>query len=474
MIAGEKDDKGLVLKIAADGTTIWDKKYSSGGYNENFNDIVETNDNCFVITGYYGTSWTTRDILCIKISQSGDTIWSKKIAIGTYSVGLSVQQTADSGFIIGGLKSQNGTPSSLMVVIKLDKNGTFSWAKTFSADIDINFIFSIKQTPDGGYIANGSIQNFSPGESTAILIKFTANGTVSWAFKPTVLSTNGSYAGDVIIKNDGLFFDINTITYGTLFFKTNFSGNVLWCKSYPQTFLPQSFEMPQPTLTSASDGGYLIMSGFYGSSYVLKIDSAGYPIWTQQMLLIAADIAESGDHGIMALGNGPVMGVIMADILNPQIGIIKMDSVGNSIGCVFGGSPYYSDFTLELTPVTLTTGNDGTETILHPSITDASLTTVDQCITVTGKVQEKNNELNLLSVVPNPNKGKFQITGSDALFSGIKKIEIYNTMGEKIYESYNVIIAGKSIDLSSSPSGIYFLQIETEGKLFSRKFIIEQ
>ncbi|MBI3502156.1 MAG: T9SS type A sorting domain-containing protein, partial [Bacteroidetes bacterium] len=61
---------------------------------------------------------------------------------------------------------------------------------------------------------------------------------------------------------------------------------------------------------------------------------------------------------------------------------------------------------------------------------------------------------------PNPTSGQFQIqVGNGQLAAGNEyKIEIYNVLGEKVTRS--VIPSGArnlTIDISSQPSGIYFL-----------------
>jgi hypothetical protein len=102
-----------------------------------------------------------------------------------------------------------------------------------------------------------------------------------------------------------------------------------------------------------------------------------------------------------------------------------------------------------------------------------------------------------LRVFPNPTSGKIQVGSWSALGGAVGKgykIEIYNVFGEKVYSSQlataspsfgrwsvgsgqlsNTTNNGQlstNIDLSSQPSGIYFLKLKTEKGIFVRKIII--
>ncbi|HTB06000.1 MAG TPA: T9SS type A sorting domain-containing protein [Bacteroidia bacterium] len=74
---------------------------------------------------------------------------------------------------------------------------------------------------------------------------------------------------------------------------------------------------------------------------------------------------------------------------------------------------------------------------------------------------------------PNPNNGKFTIQLSEVY--GKPTIEIYNVLGEKVYQQFSIPNSQFSIDLTNQPAGIYFYRVITEsGSLISSgKVIIE-
>lgn len=81
------------------------------------------------------------------------------------------------------------------------------------------------------------------------------------------------------------------------------------------------------------------------------------------------------------------------------------------------------------------------------------------------------NEFNIdnyFSVYPNPTAGAFTITTDEAT---IKNIEVINVLGEKV-QGLNVFTHTGTIDLSSQPDGIYFVRVNTEKEMLSRKVVV--
>ena len=78
---------------------------------------------------------------------------------------------------------------------------------------------------------------------------------------------------------------------------------------------------------------------------------------------------------------------------------------------------------------------------------------------------ENSSENNFL-IYPNPSNGIFFI---DSKFENAK-VEIYNSMGEKVFSSSHM---PNSIDISANAKGVYFVKINLEGKIYSRRVIVE-
>ena len=73
------------------------------------------------------------------------------------------------------------------------------------------------------------------------------------------------------------------------------------------------------------------------------------------------------------------------------------------------------------------------------------------------------------TIYPNPNNGKFIISNNG---NNIKEVEIYNVLGEHIYQSL-VNNQSSEIDLSAQTKGIYFVKVKTEKGIVVKKFVKE-
>jgi len=88
-------------------------------------------------------------------------------------------------------------------------------------------------------------------------------------------------------------------------------------------------------------------------------------------------------------------------------------------------------------------------------------------------IHEKDNNTRILSLYPNPTNGNITLdAGSGLLQNG--KVEIYNLLGDKVYET---LFSDKSsqllIDLSNVSGGVYFLKLKTEKETIVKKFVKE-
>ncbi len=199
----------FLLKTHPDGSLQWLRSYGNSDMEEEGHMVQETTDGGYIITGMsdcnYMTDWG--QIWLIKTDASGTLVWDNKfegttghMRVGLKNYGNSVQQTDDSGFIIGGVMNYQAC------LLKTDENGNETWRKTpFLNDISL-FCHSAKQTTDGGYIAtgNGFIKTDSSGNeewNVTIPTPFTSGQQTSDGGYVIAGSSNGYYNGDVwVIK----------------------------------------------------------------------------------------------------------------------------------------------------------------------------------------------------------------------------------------------------------------------------------
>ncbi len=105
-------------------------------------------------------------------------------------------------------------------------------------------------------------------------------------------------------------------------------------------------------------------------------------------------------------------------------------------------------------------------------VTQSSCSDTSSCYNVSSTGIANSFSDNGIIIYPNPSSGKFQVQSSKLQVSSL---EVYNVLGEKVYQVGNLQISSSSnfqIDLSKEPVGIYFIQMLTEGNVYTRKIMI--
>jgi PKD repeat protein len=97
------------------------------------------------------------------------------------------------------------------------------------------------------------------------------------------------------------------------------------------------------------------------------------------------------------------------------------------------------------------------------------LVVVDECTAISEKVNGVE-----LSVLPNPTSGKFVVNMASATAKDVK-VRVINNLGKVVVDNVNINVFGSTqqqIDLSAFAKGIYFVQIESDGKTFNKKILV--
>jgi hypothetical protein len=87
----------------------------------------------------------------------------------------------------------------------------------------------------------------------------------------------------------------------------------------------------------------------------------------------------------------------------------------------------------------------------------------------TSPVNVKNYSTNRVSIYPNPTSGRLIIN----LEKGISSIAIKNNLGQNLFKNYPNSKDKLELDISTYPSGIYFLHLKFEDEVIIKKVIKE-
>jgi hypothetical protein len=473
LVAGYCDNKPYAMMLDPQGNILWANSYGSD--NGNIFSIAPTNDGDFILAGNMTPSGSTQDdILLIRITPGGDTVWSKTADLGFIDKAMFVMQTSDNGFLLTGYSRNSAVPHYKSFVMRLDSTVSLSWVKTFYTGSYYNYLYSAAENQDGSFLLAGSAGNGNLISGGALLMKLTSSGDVIWSKKQGVTFPNSSSGNDLKIFPDGIIWYLTDTNSQMALLKTDLSGNFLWCKSYDVTGA-YSADLPSAKLHITPDGGFIFVNGsinlYYPMGTMVKVDSDGNGTWSKNIYLISADVVRSDDNGYVVAGNGPLMGVDMSQPQTPQVGLIKFDSAGNTLGCADNMTIYTTSQTLPLNTVSLTTGTAGVITAYHPLVTAVSLGTDSSCVAVIGVVAEQRDACPLI-VIPNPSDGIFRLDLHSTENERISSIRIFNRMGSQVFESDTRENQELAFNLEFLPTGIYEILAFAGSHSYARKMMI--
>ncbi|MEP7168761.1 MAG: T9SS type A sorting domain-containing protein [Bacteroidota bacterium] len=279
----------------------WDKRF--GGTDLDYlTCFQQTKDGGYILGGLSASaisgdktqaSWGGSDYWILKTDSIGNKQWDKDLGGTNYDNLYSLQQTADGGYIIGGLsasgisgdKSQDNWDASQNTVdywiVKTDSIGNKQWDKDFGGISNDSFI-EIQQTSDGGYILGGSSQSGISGD-----------------------------------KSQNVWGGAGDVDYWIV--KTDSQGNKLWDKDFGGTNYDQLYSLQQ-----TYDGGYILggysfsdisgdktqdnwdASGNTPDYWILKTDSLGNKQWDKDLGGTNADylysMQQTSDNGYILGG----------------------------------------------------------------------------------------------------------------------------------------------------------------------------
>jgi hypothetical protein len=175
-----------LIKVNDQGDTLWTRNYggTTGGSGLA---VLENSDNDIILTGSYSYSGGTyfySDVHLIKTNSVGDLVWDKKI--WTTGVGLSVQETSEQGYIVAAKSrlDQTGNTGNLFL-IKTNSFGDTLWTRKYLSNKD-GVAYSVKQTSDEGFIFTGFVQTEVFNTDVTIVKTKPDTGTVNVQEHPNI------------------------------------------------------------------------------------------------------------------------------------------------------------------------------------------------------------------------------------------------------------------------------------------------
>jgi hypothetical protein len=274
------------IRTNPSGDTLWTRTYGTTSGGDYGRSVQQTQDGGFIIAGLrdsFGIGpW---DVFLVKTNDLGDTLWTKTYGGSSDEEGHSIQQTTDGGYIIVGYTGSFGAGSNDVYLIKTDSTGDSLWTRTYGG-IYNDVGLSVQQTSDGGYILGGYTGSFGVGSVDAYLIKTNSVGDTLWTrnFGGTGWEQGWSVQQTL---DGGYILGGYTGSFGAggrdvWILKTDYLGDTLWTRTYGGANNDDGFSVQQ-----TSDGGYIIsgVTRSFGAglpdAWLLRTNSWGDTLWTR-------------------------------------------------------------------------------------------------------------------------------------------------------------------------------------------------
>jgi len=505
-----------------------------GNFNDGLSSALQTADGGYMLGGYSFSDISGdktensnggADYWIVKTDATGNIQWQNTIGGSNEDRLLTIQQTTDGGYILGGYslsnisgdKTENSNGGADYWIVKTDAIGNIQWQNTIGGS-STDELRSIQQTTDGGYILGGNSSSNISGDKTENsnggpdywIVKTDGAGTIQW--QNTIGGNNLDYLYSLQQTTDGGYIlggysnsnisgDKTENAWNSSFdywiVKTDAMGNIQWQNTIGGTSIDRMYSIQQ-----TADGGFILggnsssnISGdktenniggtAFDDYWIIKTDAAGTIQWQNTIGGFGTDrmfsIQQTADGGYILGGNSS--SGIGGDKTENSIGlddywIIKTDPTGNiQWQNTIGGSQteYLSSIQQTADEGYILGGHSdsnisGDKTENTNGVGDYWIVKIAPD-TATG-IADLEFTIEDFKVYPNPFSDKIIIkTGFE---SGLNSLKLLDVFGREILFKPSQTISNKhqtTLEVSSLSPGIYFAEVRIEKGIITKKII---
>ena len=240
---------------------------------------LEANNTYVAVGGADQINSANTDPFIAKFDNLGKIIWSNRVPIPQNTGFLyNMKITTDGGYIAVG--AINAQPA----IIKFSSTGAVQWSRISNDGSGQRGNFgdhfrSVVQTKTGEYVASGSIGL----NATAYVAKFSATGVTQWTRQ--IGSSSNDWSVGLEEFNDGnlMMASNTTATTNTYLMKLSVAdGSTLWQKQYTSGASNACCDHSFDEITKAKDGNFLVVGNWQADvGLVQKVDVNGNIIWAK-------------------------------------------------------------------------------------------------------------------------------------------------------------------------------------------------
>jgi hypothetical protein len=467
IVAGSSTGGGLggvdamLVKFTEDGVVEWSKSYGGSG-NEFFMHILACSDGNFIAVGETNSFGAGNvDIYVVKFDASGNVLWERTCGGASIETARGVCEVSN-GYVISGATQSFGAGSWDIFVEKLNFNGGSLWSKALgSGGGDV--AGEIVPTATGEVWVSGFVF-VSSGNHDALIFKLASNGNLLLARRATAFGNDG-FAG-FAAGGAGLVGCGGTASYtghSPWVISFNTSGDLVWAKRYPIS--TTVFDMYVET---CPDGGLILTPSNFteedtNGAILIKTDGDGVVTWSRNYSYGSNGkmwrTVPSPDGGYVAVG--------YCYGTSRDMFIMKIDANGSIRNC----PPTEAGITaIAIAPgsVTFSPGTANGPIAGAPAGQDRSVGFTETIICNIVSTESEESAIKM-KIVPNPNRGTFQIWSSEQIEV---ELHIFEATGRLCFSGKAQ--TNQDIMPGGLPVGVYVVRVtDSEGKAQSFQMIRE-
>ncbi len=453
---------GFFTYLDSLGTILHNQTYSVSGDNNTtqFHKLITGSDDKFVLCGSSLLLSTNKWIGNLtKVDSTGTIIWSKQLeGVNAHSFQLTdVSESTDSTYLTVGIDLEDYNAA----FFEIDRNGNTLNSFTLTSSAGYFSFTRILEISDTSMLLIGS-ENPPFQNPKAIVICCSKTGTIYWTNSIDNASfSDGEQGGTdaawiatkygynlavASISGSGQFNSLTT--YG---FSNSYTDNARICVIKDSTILLSYGE------SHASIG--VLIKTVVGSSAASQLFPEFFP----------TDLVKREHDGAYVLGNGPIYGIKNNNLFDHS-SLIRIDSSFSSTLCLMDNGPgNATDVPINNNALTsISVGAAGSVNNLNLLSESANLNTYIGCVDFLGSLDE--NEMNFLSIYPNPGNGTLMIENTS---NQICQLRLRNSMGTLLHEE-KLMDTHQSVDWNELASGWYLVELidqETGNSLGKQAYI---
>lgn len=175
--AGAGGYDGFVATFTADGQELWRRFIGSTSWD--FLADAELAAEGYYLTGTtYATPGGDADIWVVRMSTSGDTLWTRKTGSAGDDAGWGVRACASGGCAVAGEVVVNDSTTD-GILLRYASTGELLWSRTFPG-IGSEAAHAVAEGPDGALYVTGVTNTFYPYDQV-LLAKVGPDGSLAWS-----------------------------------------------------------------------------------------------------------------------------------------------------------------------------------------------------------------------------------------------------------------------------------------------------